>query len=111
MMSNPNLGPELSDSSNSESTESNRRGNPASAYLDEAPAGEIEAAQARATTVSHRFGGTRYALSRPVPAAAPAGDGAGDSPAEPPGDTDADTTPDDASGNAAPGTDEPGNAR
>ena len=106
MMSNPNLGPELSDSSNSESTESNRRGNPASAYLDETPAGEIEAAQARATTVSHRFGGTRYALSRPVAPAAPAADGPRDSTPEPPGDTDAETTPDGAGGSAAPNTDE-----
>jgi hypothetical protein len=97
MMSNPNLGPELSDPSDPESTESNRRGNPASAYLDETPARVIEAAQTRAATVSHRFGGARYALTRPgVPSASPpdveeggSGQGASNGADEAPDDTDA----------------------
>jgi hypothetical protein len=72
MMSIPNLGPELSDSSDPDSTESNRRSNPASAHLDESPSGVMEAAQTRAATVSHRFGGARYALTRPDRAGPPA---------------------------------------
>ena len=47
----------------SDGSEGARRGNPASAP-PERVLGGIEAASARATTVSHRFGGARYALRR-----------------------------------------------
>lgn len=65
MMSTPNLGPELSDPSDPDGTECNRRGNPASVYRNETSSGGMETAQGRASVVSHRFGGTRYALTRP----------------------------------------------
>jgi hypothetical protein len=83
MMANPNLGPELSDPGDPEGTESNRRKNPASVHLDESPARVIETAQARASTVSHRFGGTRYALTRSGPDVPGTGQPAAESNAEP----------------------------
>jgi hypothetical protein len=64
-MSVPNIGPELPDQGDPEGPESNRRHNPAAAFRDEVSTGVIETAQARAATVSHRFGGARYALTRP----------------------------------------------
>jgi hypothetical protein len=122
MMSNPNLGPELSDSSDPGNTESNRRGNPASSYLDETPSRVIEAAQARAATVSHRFGGTRYALTRPAaPSASPeqdasseegasSEDDAGGGPADQLEAAD-DAADDAAEGQASAGRDEPDDSR
>jgi hypothetical protein len=61
----PNIGPEHPDSSGSEVTEFARRGNPALLFRDEPAINEVVAAEARASTVTHRFGGVRYALSRP----------------------------------------------
>jgi hypothetical protein len=61
----PNIGPEHPDPSGSEMTEHARRGNPALLFRDEPAIDEVDAAEARASTVTHRFGGVRYALSRP----------------------------------------------
>jgi hypothetical protein len=60
----PNIGPEHPESGGPGAADSARRGNPL-AYRDEPFADEVFAASTRATTVSHRFGGVRYALSRP----------------------------------------------
>jgi hypothetical protein len=62
-MSVPNIGPELPDPSATEDTQ--RGGNSALVYRDDVHTDEIEAASTRASTVTHRFGGVRYALSRP----------------------------------------------
>jgi hypothetical protein len=64
-MSIPNIGPEHLDSNDPEDTV--RGGNAALVYRDDTPTDEVEAASARASAVSHRFGGVRYALSRPEP--------------------------------------------
>jgi hypothetical protein len=64
-MSIPNIGPEHVDPGDSAGAETPRRGNPPLVYRDEPPTDDVLAATARATAVSHRFGGTRYALSRP----------------------------------------------
>jgi hypothetical protein len=66
-MSVPNKGPDLPDPVDHDGTEDARRGNPASAY-EEGVTGVIETATTRATTVSRRFGGARYALRRENPA-------------------------------------------
>jgi hypothetical protein len=63
-MSVPNIGPELPDRYESDDS---RRGNPAMVYRDERPTDEVEAASTRASSVTHRFGGIRYGLSRPAP--------------------------------------------
>ncbi|HET6483965.1 MAG TPA: hypothetical protein VFG35_28510 [Actinoplanes sp.] len=64
-MSVPNIGPEHFDQGDSEAAEP-RRGNPAPHYRDEPVTDDVSAATTRATAVSHRFGGVRYALSRPT---------------------------------------------
>ena len=64
MMSIPNIGPEHVDRGDPDGVETPRRGNPALVYRDE-PTDDVLAATARATAVTHRFGGVRYALSRP----------------------------------------------
>jgi len=64
-MSVPNIGPEHVDPGDPDGVETPRRGNPALVYRDELPTDEVLAATARATAVTHRFGGIRYALSRP----------------------------------------------
>ncbi|GAA1584038.1 hypothetical protein GCM10009828_005280 [Actinoplanes couchii] len=61
-MSVPNFGPERPETGGSGAVESPRWGN-SLVYRDEPD--EVFAASTRATTVSHRFGGVRYALSRP----------------------------------------------
>jgi hypothetical protein len=61
-MSVPNIGPELPDPSDIDDP---RKGNPALVYRDERPMDEIRAASTRASSVTHRFGGVRLALSRP----------------------------------------------
>jgi hypothetical protein len=61
-MSVPNIGPEHSDPSDPDDV---RVGNAALVYRDEVRTDDVEAATARASTVTHRFGGVRYALSRP----------------------------------------------
>jgi hypothetical protein len=64
-MSVPNIGPELPDRSERHAQDHARRGNPSLVYRDDLPAGDVAAAATRATTVTQRFGGVRYALSRP----------------------------------------------
>jgi len=61
-MSVPNIGPERPDPNDTE--EAQRGGNAALVYRDDAPTDEVEAASARASAVTHRFGGVRYALNR-----------------------------------------------
>ena len=69
-MSIPNIGPEHADSGDPDAVESPRRGNPAAVYRDESATDDMAAASTRATTVTHRFGGVRYALTRQDIAAA-----------------------------------------
>ncbi|MBD0293560.1 MAG: hypothetical protein ICV70_08310 [Jiangellaceae bacterium] len=64
-MSVPNIGPELPDPDNP-TADGTRRGNPAPVYRDEAPTDDVQAASTRASAVSHRFGGARSTLSRPI---------------------------------------------
>jgi len=61
-MSVPNIGPELSDPNDPDDV---RVGNAAPVYRDDVRTDDVEAASTRASTVTHRFGGVRYALSRP----------------------------------------------
>jgi hypothetical protein len=77
-MSVPNIGPELPD--DHDAAEAQRKGNPAPVYRDEPVTDEVRAASTRASAVSHRFGGVRYALTgRDVPRAPqPAEDGPDD---------------------------------
>jgi hypothetical protein len=70
-MSIPNIGPEHDDQGNPDALESARRGNPAPVLRDEPRTDDMAAASARASAVTHRFGGVRYALTRPVTAADP----------------------------------------
>ena len=58
----PNIGPELPDP---ESDDIPRGGNAALVYRDDAATNDVRAASARASSVTNRFGGVRYALSRP----------------------------------------------
>jgi hypothetical protein len=60
-MSIPNIGPELPDDS---VADGQRKGNPALVYRDEPLTDEVHAASTRASAVSHRFGGARYALTK-----------------------------------------------
>jgi hypothetical protein len=64
-MSIPNIGPERPDLGDPDVVENLRRGNPAPVLRDEPLTDEVTAASARASTVTHRFGGVRYALTRP----------------------------------------------
>ena len=68
-MSVPNIGPELPDPNDPTAEDTTRKGNPALVYRDEQPTDEVRAASTRASVVTHRFGGIRYALSRPAPPA------------------------------------------
>ena len=61
-MSVPNIGPELPDPNDPEDI---RGGNSALVYRDDVQTDDVQAASTRASTVTHRFGGVRYALSRP----------------------------------------------
>ena len=61
-MSVPNVGPELPDTNDPEDV---RGGNTALVYRDDVLTDDVQAASTRASTVTHRFGGVRYALSRP----------------------------------------------
>jgi hypothetical protein len=60
----PNIGPEHPEPGDPGATESPRWGN-SLIHRDEPFVGEVFAASTRATMVTHRFGGVRYALSRP----------------------------------------------
>lgn len=62
-MTVPNSGPQQPDLTDPDGMDA-RRGNPALVYRDEPLSGDMEAASTRASTVSHRFGGVRYALTR-----------------------------------------------
>lgn len=64
-MSIPNIGPEHAEPGNHDGVESFRRGNPPLVYRDEPLTNDVTAATARASAVTHRFGGVRYALTRP----------------------------------------------
>jgi hypothetical protein len=68
-MSVPNIGPELPDDFTA--ADGLRKGNPALVYRDEPVIDEVEAASTRATAVSNRFGGVRYALTRRIHADRP----------------------------------------
>lgn len=61
-MSVPNIGPEQPDPSE---PEDGRVGNAALVYRDPMRTDDVRAASTRASTVTHRFGGVRYALCRP----------------------------------------------
>ncbi|WP_106127597.1 hypothetical protein [Pseudosporangium ferrugineum] len=63
-MSVPNIGPEPFDAPETDGMDTPRRGNPALVYRDEMVTDCMHAATTRATMVSHRFGGVRYALTR-----------------------------------------------
>ncbi len=63
-MSIPNIGPEHFDDGDSSGVDSPRRGNPAPLLRDEPLTDDMTAASTRASTVTHRFGGVRYALTR-----------------------------------------------
>jgi hypothetical protein len=58
----PNIGPEPLDPGESDDTP---RANAALVYRDDVPIDDVQAASARASSLTHRFGGVRYALSRP----------------------------------------------
>jgi hypothetical protein len=59
----PNIGPEPLDPG--ESDDIPRGGNAALVYRDDEPLDDVQAASARASSLTHRFGGVRHALSRP----------------------------------------------
>jgi hypothetical protein len=75
-MSVPNIGPEHSDPHDPEDTP--RSANAALVYRDDLPTDDVQAASTRASAVSHRFGGVRYALSRPEALPPPAESGESD---------------------------------
>ena len=81
-MSIPNIGREHADSDDPDAVETSRRGNPAPVLRYESCTDDVTAASARASTVTHRFGGVRYALTRPNMRTAdrrrPAGEGDSD---------------------------------
>jgi hypothetical protein len=64
-MSIPNIGPEHAGPGDHDGVEIPRRRNPPIVYRDEPSTDDVTAATARASTVTHRFGGVRYALTRP----------------------------------------------
>ncbi|GIF08351.1 hypothetical protein [Actinoplanes siamensis] len=62
----PNIGPEHPDPGNPGAPETGtRRGNPSPVHRVAVITDDVVAASSRASAVSHRFGGVRYALSRP----------------------------------------------
>ena len=63
-MSIPNIGPEHFDEHGADALVGARRGNPPPALRDEPATDDVLAATGRASTVTHRFGGVRYALTR-----------------------------------------------
>ena len=63
-MSIPNIGPEHFDEGDPDAVDSPRRGNPPPVLRDEPVTDDVTAASARASAVTHRFGGVRYALTR-----------------------------------------------
>lgn len=84
-MSVPNIGPEHHELGGPE--DGPRGGNGASVYRDDVPTDDVQAASTRASAVSQRFGGVRYALSRPglrnsPPGGASPPDGGGSDPSQ-----------------------------
>jgi hypothetical protein len=69
-MTVPNIGPEHADQGSREAADSPRRPNPAPVLKGGSLTDDVMAASARASTVTHRFGGVRYALARPEVAVA-----------------------------------------
>jgi len=63
-MTVPNAGPQQPEHADADGADI-RRGNPSLVYRDEPLTGGTEAASARATTASHRFGGVRHPQTRP----------------------------------------------
>ncbi|GAA2493516.1 hypothetical protein Ahu01nite_034410 [Winogradskya humida] len=63
-MSVPNTGPELWTLTDNDAVDAQRRCNPALIIRGEQRTDGMRAATTRAATVSHRFGGVRYALTR-----------------------------------------------
>ena len=66
----PNIGPELPEPSDPRASDHARKGNPALLYRDDLLIDDVSAASTRASVVTHRFGGVRYALirtARPTP--------------------------------------------
>ena len=59
-MTVPNIGPELSGPNDPDDAQ--RGGN--SLYRDGTATDDVQAASTRASAITHRFGGVRYALSR-----------------------------------------------
>lgn len=66
-MAIPNFGPERADPNDPDDTL--RAGNAAQIYRARVATDDVAAASTRATSVTHRFGGIRYPLSRPDSAA------------------------------------------
>ena len=69
-MSVPNIGPELPDPHDPDDGQRGG-GNSAPLYRDGTGPDDIRAASTRASATTHRFGGVRYALSRPEGEARP----------------------------------------
>lgn len=63
-MSIPNIGPEHADWGDPGGAETPRRGNPPPVYRGGTRTDDVLAATTRASAVTHRFGGVRYALTR-----------------------------------------------
>ncbi|SLM04868.1 hypothetical protein ACSP50_8180 [Actinoplanes sp. SE50/110] len=61
----PNIGPEHPEPGDPGAADNPRRGNPPPVHRDPAITDDVVAASSRASTVSQRFGGGRYTLSRP----------------------------------------------
>jgi hypothetical protein len=64
-MSVPNIGPEHFEPSESNEPDDVRVGNGALIYRDPVDTDDVRAASTRASTMTHRFGGVRHALTRP----------------------------------------------
>ena len=63
-MAVPNIGPETWTLTNHDAPDQGGRDNPAPNYRNEQDSDGMRSATSRAATVSHRFGGVRYALTR-----------------------------------------------
>jgi len=70
-MSVPNAGPEHPDPNDPTAMDAARKGNPALVHRADQPTDDVQAASARASVVTHRFGGVHYRLTRPVAPPAP----------------------------------------
>jgi hypothetical protein len=75
-MTVPNIGPERPDPNDTDDAQ--RGGNAAQVYWADGATDDVQAATARASSVTHRFGGVRYALSRPEAGPGPPAGESGD---------------------------------